>query len=269
MEMNSENYVENAIRTDCIYDEALIERLSKSVRLLHAAMGLCTEAGEFMDNLKKHIFYGKPLDVVNGKEEISDILWYCALAVDEMRTAMNEVLTMNIAKLRLRYPEKFTETCAIDRDVTAERVLLEKDSWTERKERAGNEISTKVISEHEPYGNIVGKLDWSNDAILKPMSNRAIDFAEFAKDVVDHIETYTVPQYGDSPNDLAEEWSVQECVDCIKRYAARVGKNAREGQQEQDFLKITHYAQLARDKYRKQLIAAALNLADNVIGETK
>ena len=38
--------------------------------LLHGAMGLCTESGEIMDALKRHIFYGSPLDILNIKEEI-------------------------------------------------------------------------------------------------------------------------------------------------------------------------------------------------------
>lgn len=125
--ITSENYVEHAKRTDCVYDEALIERLTHlpTIRLLHAAMGMVTESAELLDMLKKHLFYGKKLDLVNAKEECGDEFWYCALAVDVMKTTINEIMTLNIDKLRLRYPEKFTSECAIDRDVEAERVLLE------------------------------------------------------------------------------------------------------------------------------------------------
>jgi hypothetical protein len=42
---------------------------SQSVDLLHAALGLCTEAGELADPIKKAMFYGKPLDVANIKED--------------------------------------------------------------------------------------------------------------------------------------------------------------------------------------------------------
>ncbi len=89
-------------------------------------MGLTTEAGEFVDMLKKHIFYGKPIDYVNAKEEIGDTLWYTALAIDVLETTMNEVMTVNIDKLKARYPEKFTEFNAENRDLVTERKILEK-----------------------------------------------------------------------------------------------------------------------------------------------
>ena len=126
--MNSENYVENATSTESYVTHEMIARLSnpKTIRLLHAAMGLTTEAGEFVDMLKKHIFYGKPIDYVNAKEEIGDTLWYTALAIDVLETTMNEVMTVNIDKLKARYPEKFTEFNAENRDLVTERKILEK-----------------------------------------------------------------------------------------------------------------------------------------------
>jgi NTP pyrophosphatase (non-canonical NTP hydrolase) len=89
-------------------------------------MGMATEAGEFLDMLKKHIFYGKPMDFVNAKEEIGDQMWYAGLAVDVLQTTFNEVLTVNIDKLKARYPEKFTEEAAINRDLNTERSILER-----------------------------------------------------------------------------------------------------------------------------------------------
>jgi NTP pyrophosphatase (non-canonical NTP hydrolase) len=46
--------------------------------LLHMKMGLMTEIGEILDALKKHIAYGKELDVVNMREEWGDAMWYIA-----------------------------------------------------------------------------------------------------------------------------------------------------------------------------------------------
>lgn len=125
--MNSYNYVENAIRTESPITPEMITRISKpeTIRLLHAGMGLATESGEFLDMLKKHIFYGKPLDLVNAREEIGDTLWYCSLAIDVLQTTLNEVMTVNINKLRVRYPEKFTEDLAENRNLLTERQILE------------------------------------------------------------------------------------------------------------------------------------------------
>src|SRR5687767_705976 len=115
-EMDAKTYQSDATVTDLMDYGPVLERLQniKTVRLLHAGMGLCTEAGEFLDMLKKHILYGKPLDEVNLKEELGDKLWYTALALDELKTTFEEVMDVNIAKLRARYPNKFTEHDAIN-----------------------------------------------------------------------------------------------------------------------------------------------------------
>jgi len=124
--MTSKNYVENVLRTESTDFEMIRHRIIQkgTLRLLHAAMGLGTEAAEFLDMLKKHIFYGKPLDLVNAREEVGDTMWYAALAIDVLKTTLNEVMTVNIAKLRKRYPEKFTEDDAINRDLDAEKQIL-------------------------------------------------------------------------------------------------------------------------------------------------
>ena len=46
--------------------------------LVHAAMGLVTESGEFLDAIKKHMFYNKPLDKANLKEELDKCVWLCS-----------------------------------------------------------------------------------------------------------------------------------------------------------------------------------------------
>ena len=94
-------------------------------RLLHAGLGLATETGEFLDPLKKHFFYGKPIDEINLKEEIGDILWYCAIACDALGTTIDAEMLRNIAKLKARFPDKFTEEKANERDLDAERSVLE------------------------------------------------------------------------------------------------------------------------------------------------
>ena len=214
--ITSENYVEGVLRTDCLITPELIARVSnpETIRLLHAAMGMATEAAELIDMLKKHLFYGKPLDMVNASEEVGDELWYVGLAIDVMKTTMNEVLTQNNRKLRLRFPEQFTEHHAENRDLGAERLLLEGEA--------------------------------------KPLSQRGKDWQEFAAKVLDHIENYTVPQYGDAPNDLAETWTPRQSLDCVDRYSKRYGRNSRDGQQALDFTKMAHYVQLAYLKHVKE-----------------
>lgn len=94
-------------------------------KILHSVIGMATEIGELLECLSKTIFDGKPLDVVNLKEEVGDTFWYIGLLCNVLGTNFGSIQEQNISKLKLRYPEKFTEKCAIDRDVKAERELLE------------------------------------------------------------------------------------------------------------------------------------------------
>ena len=122
-------YIDDALRTESgnfPLDESKYPEGSTD-RLLHAAMGLTTEAGEFLDALKKHLFYGKPLDLVNLREEIGDIMWYLAIACSALGTDFETEQARNIAKLRKRYPEKFDAVQAVERDLAAERAILSDD----------------------------------------------------------------------------------------------------------------------------------------------
>lgn len=102
-----------------------VELNKRESRLLHAGMGLVTEAGEFLDALKKCYFYGKEVDLVNLREELGDILWYMAIAMDALGTTFEEEMDRVIRKLRRRYPSGFSDLDALDRDLDAERKELE------------------------------------------------------------------------------------------------------------------------------------------------
>jgi NTP pyrophosphatase (non-canonical NTP hydrolase) len=133
--MDNKTYQKSALRTNGPDYEGAAGRVTGGIDnrdwgtvemdLLHASMGLVTEAGEFQDMLKKHVFYGKPLDKVNLKEEIGDLLWYCAIALEALGTDFQAVMQTNIDKLKARYPEKFTEEKAENRNLVREREILE------------------------------------------------------------------------------------------------------------------------------------------------
>lgn len=172
----------------------------KELNLVHSAAGVFTELGEIVDNFKKHIFYGKELDLVNLKEEIGDVAWYIAIPFREIKSInidyvlkslkeyklekdnklktefqlwqlikdissfiiqytdnmdylinskdekvcyfvhgfkfleslceyfdinFEDVLETNINKLKVRYPDKFSEFNALNRDLQEERKVLE------------------------------------------------------------------------------------------------------------------------------------------------
>jgi NTP pyrophosphatase (non-canonical NTP hydrolase) len=125
--MKPSEYIKEALRTEVYNTQAIGERLKNidTIRLIHASEGMQTESAEFTDTIKKFLFYGKPLDVVNLKEELGDQLWYIAIACDTLGVSFDELMSVNIQKLKARYPEGFTEKKAIDRDISEERKILE------------------------------------------------------------------------------------------------------------------------------------------------
>lgn len=121
--MDSREYQKQALNT--LSDQFHFSPDKENCDLLHAAIGICTEGGEFLDALKKSMFYGKPLDKVNLREEIGDLMWYIAIACEALGTTIEEECQVNINKLRARYPDKFTSNDAINRDLEKERAILE------------------------------------------------------------------------------------------------------------------------------------------------
>jgi NTP pyrophosphatase (non-canonical NTP hydrolase) len=104
---------------------ATIQLEPRALRLLHAGVGMATEVGEFLYALYRHIYLGEELDLVNLAEEVGDMQWYCALAMDASGKSLEATMTAIIAKLKKRYPNKFTEADAANRDEAAERQILE------------------------------------------------------------------------------------------------------------------------------------------------
>lgn len=173
------NYIELALRTESL-DKFKVD----APRALHAALGLTTEFAELVTST----------DRTNLKEEVGDLLWYCAILADELEITFNgakvqadtgvieghdhelqsvffavgeindvvkracfygleldrrrlaknlglllltieyairhEKLTLeqcmeaNIAKLKKRYPVRFTTEAAVNRDLEGEKEVL-------------------------------------------------------------------------------------------------------------------------------------------------
>jgi len=122
-----DDYIRDAITTESIDFIGISDRIHslRTIRLLHATMGLATEAGEALDALKKHIFYNRPLDTINLQEELGDIFWYAAILADACDFTFEDTMQKNVAKLKARYPKRFTERDANTRDLELERRILE------------------------------------------------------------------------------------------------------------------------------------------------
>lgn len=124
-ETTMQNYQELALRTESPITPELIERLTGNARAVHAFFGLLTETGELADGFKRAIFYGKPLDTTNIKEEVGDVFWYMAILCDTLGINFISCMEANIQKLKKRYPDKYSHEAALNRNLEAERKVLE------------------------------------------------------------------------------------------------------------------------------------------------
>ena len=86
---------------------SLDEKGANIERLLTGAVGINAEGGEVMEIVKKLIFQGKSWDdqnIYHLKRELGDVMWYvmqCLIALD---SSMDEIVGMNVEKLKARYP---------------------------------------------------------------------------------------------------------------------------------------------------------------------
>ena len=117
MTVDTEKYLEfvqevtSAPSTDYV---TLVQRLNlleaedaDVCKLLTAALGLTAESGEFTEVVKKIVFQGKPYNeenVFHMKRELGDICWYIAQACMALDTTFDELIEMNVDKLKARYP---------------------------------------------------------------------------------------------------------------------------------------------------------------------
>ncbi len=118
MTVDTEKYVEfvRGVTSQESLDYAALLARTNSLELEHdcnvsqlitAAFGLTAESGEFTEVVKKIILQGKPYNeenVFHMKRELGDICWYLAQACMALDTTFDEVIEMNVEKLKARYP---------------------------------------------------------------------------------------------------------------------------------------------------------------------
>lgn len=108
--MTGKKYQELAMRTN---DGKANKRLKSRLQLgdagglINGVMGLTGEAGEVADLVKKTMFHEKALDLDHLQKELGDVMWYVAMICYTCGLDMDDVMAMNIEKLKARYPEGF------------------------------------------------------------------------------------------------------------------------------------------------------------------
>lgn len=121
--MNFKEYQEQAARTD-------------GGNLTAHFLGLCGEAGEVVEcvvetmelaikmniasskvteSYKKHIGHGHELDTFKLAKELGDVLWYISAIATGLNLSLEDIAIANVAKLKTRYPDKFSSERSINR----------------------------------------------------------------------------------------------------------------------------------------------------------
>ena len=85
---------------------------AEEAHLLHMAVGVCGEAGELLDAIKKHVIYRQPLDQDNVIEELGDIEFYLEGLRQGAGVDRRCALERNVAKLRARYGKAYSDQAA-------------------------------------------------------------------------------------------------------------------------------------------------------------
>lgn len=96
-------------------DRLFVKPETSRGRMVHAALGIATEAGEIGTTIKAYWIYGKPLDVTNLIEEVGDLLFYVQALANEAGFTLEDCMEANVEKLILRYPDGYSDQAAIER----------------------------------------------------------------------------------------------------------------------------------------------------------
>lgn len=105
---------------------------------LHMAVGVCGEAGELIDAVKKQVIYGKPLDLENVIEELGDLEFYIEGLRQGLGITREQTLNANMAKLGKRYGERYSDKAAQER--------ADKQTLPLQSEGDHVQVSTKITA---------------------------------------------------------------------------------------------------------------------------
>lgn len=93
------------------------KNLSPDYHLLNGVMGMCGEAGECVDMVKKNFMQGHDLDRDHIAKELGDVLWYIAETATALGLTLDNIMQLNVDKLKARYPEGFDADKSLHRAV--------------------------------------------------------------------------------------------------------------------------------------------------------
>lgn len=106
-DMTGNEYQKLAART-------INESLSKYYQEHHALHGMVGEIGE-LHSLYQKKYQGHLMDENHAKKELGDLLWFIAEYCTAMDWQLEDIMQMNVDKLKARYPDGFDEEHSLHR----------------------------------------------------------------------------------------------------------------------------------------------------------
>ena len=92
------------------YQKLAARTMNKSLNeggwLYHALHGMVGEIGE-IHSIYQKMYQGHECEVLHLKKEFGDLLWFVAEYCTAMRWDLDEIMELNIEKLKARFPEGF------------------------------------------------------------------------------------------------------------------------------------------------------------------
>ena len=107
LKMTGNEYQELASRT-------INKKLSTPDMENHALFGMCGEVGELM-SLYQKVFQGHELDDEHAKKELGDLMWFISEYCTARGWNLDDIMKINIEKLKNRYPEGFEVNRSLNR----------------------------------------------------------------------------------------------------------------------------------------------------------
>ena len=105
--MTGNEYQQLAART-------IDKNMTKLAQEDHALKGMVSEIGE-LHGIYQKVYQGHRPDPEHQKKEVGDLLWFIAEYCTAMCWTLEEVMQMNIDKLKARYPEGFDSEKSLHR----------------------------------------------------------------------------------------------------------------------------------------------------------
>lgn len=88
--------------------------LNKNDCIYHALHGMVGEIGEIHSIYQKN-YQGHNIDEEHLKKEVGDLMWFIAEYCTAMDWKLEDIVQMNIKKLKNRYPDGFEENKSLNR----------------------------------------------------------------------------------------------------------------------------------------------------------